>query len=406
MPGADCVRGTGGGATYPEQVRLAIWVLVLGPAMLLTATGWEAGLPARNLLLDAVGALILAVAGDRMGRTGATSVRRLAAWVGVAAGAVSLSYAGWARQPDVSWAMSTAWAAAVLAGLLMAHSAGRPALIGAAVMAAGAVAAPLTIDPSQALPEVLMMSTVVAVSLGVGAAVGNQRRVADAERRAAVIGERQALARELHDVIAHELTGIVVLAQAIGPEAQAGPLGPAVTRIEQAGRRALDQIRSLVATSASGDPAATSPPLSARGHPPEAPREAALVQTRRLVEEFAATSPARVRWTVEDPPDADGLDPAVALAVQRVVAEALTNVRRHAATASAVDVLVRPEGEDIVVQVGDDGHGGGLGPGNGSGLAGLTERALLVGGSATAGRDETGRWVVAARLPRRGQRGG
>lgn len=401
---AGCVRGTGGRATYPDEVRLAIWVLILGPAVLLSTTGWEAGFPARNLLIDALAALVIAAAGDRVGRTPPSSVRRLAGWVAVAGTAVALSVVAWDRQPDASWPISTAWAAAIAAGLLTAHPAGRPALIGAALLAAGAVLAPLTIDPPEALNESLMMSTVVAVSIGAGAAVRNQRRLADAERRAAVIGERQAMARELHDVIAHEISGIVVLAQAIGPQAQAGGVGPAVSRIEQAGRRALEQIRSLVATATPATPA-TAPTAPDAAPTPEPPRDGTLDETRRLVEEFAATTPADVRFVAGEPRDFDDLDPAVALAVHRVVAEALTNIRRHAATATRVDVLVRAEGDDIVVRVGDDGRGGGLGAGSGTGLSGLTERALLVGGSAGAGRDD-GRWVVQARMPRRGLREG
>jgi signal transduction histidine kinase len=88
--------------------------------------------------------------------------------------------------------------------------------------------------------------------------------------------------------------------------------------------------------------------------------------------------------------------PAVALTIYRVVQEALTNVTRHAGATTAV-IRVRPDREDVLVEVEDNGSGGVGVPGNG--ILGMNERARALGGSLTTGPREDGGFRVCARLP-------
>ncbi len=366
---------------------------MLGPAVALTLTGAEADLSHTVLAADAAGTLVLSGAAHTLGRSSDDpSGGRYLAVAAVAVIVTMLTGLVWRAGPDTGWGAATGWASAVLAGVVVAHSTRVVALVAAASATLCAIASPAIGGIEEAHSEALLMSTVAAVALGVGAGVANQRRLAVAQRHAAVVGERQAMARELHDVIAHEISGIVVLAQAIGPQAQAGGVGPAVTRIEQAGVRALQQIRTLVATARAGEA-----PGQDDGAPPESPREASWRDTTRLVDAFAATTTAEV--VRELPADDEPVDPALALAVHRIVAEALTNIRRHAATATTVGVRIHQGPGEWVITVTDDGFGGGLGAGSGAGLTGIRERAELVGGTARTGRSG-GLWVVEARLPR------
>jgi signal transduction histidine kinase len=98
-------------------------------------------------------------------------------------------------------------------------------------------------------------------------------------------------------------------------------------------------------------------------------------------------------------PDLDGLSPIVELTAYRVVQEALTNVVRHAG-AESVAVTVRRDGEALLVEVTDDGHGSGAGTGGaGLGLVGMRERAEALGGRVTAGPGPDGGYRVTATLP-------
>ncbi|OKI05299.1 two-component sensor histidine kinase [Streptomyces sp. CB02923] len=200
--------------------------------------------------------------------------------------------------------------------------------------------------------------------------------------------ERLELARELHDLVAHHVTGIVVQARAARFTSLSGPqAGAAFERIETSGGEALSAMRRLVRVLREG--AARNRPL------------AGLADVRTLTETYARTGPP-VALHIDE-----GLDeevPAeVAAAVHRIVREALTNIRKHAADATAVRIALRAVPSGLELRVADDGgHPARLSEqarGGGFGLAGLTERAAALGGRLTAGPAPEGGWEVRAVLP-------
>ncbi|GGP38949.1 sensor histidine kinase [Saccharothrix coeruleofusca] len=202
-----------------------------------------------------------------------------------------------------------------------------------------------------------------------------------AEIAAAQHAERIALARELHDVVAHYVTGIVVHAQAA--QAVPGAAQEVLPVIVHSGNEALTAMRRLVGTlrgDGAGAPAATSDLAE---------------DVRKVVEQSG--QPARV--TVELP---DEVPPSLARSVLRLVQESLTNTRKHAEGVSRVEVEVSTREGTVHVLVTDDGRGPRSAPVGGSGgfgLVGMRERVELLGGRFDAGPRESGGWRVRAELP-------
>jgi signal transduction histidine kinase len=202
-------------------------------------------------------------------------------------------------------------------------------------------------------------------------ALRNRREaIAEAARRAA--GEEQArLARELHDVIAHSLSVIVVQAAAADDVFDARPdqARAALRSIEGAGREALGDLRRLLA--------GEQPGLERLGELAE-PLRAAGLEVEIVVD---AGAPAEIEGSA-----------------YRIVQEALTNTLRHA-SASRAAVLVRADEGVLDIDVRDDGRGGAFADGAGRGIAGMRERAALLGGTLDAGPIPHGGFRVHARLP-------
>jgi signal transduction histidine kinase len=226
------------------------------------------------------------------------------------------------------------------------------------------------------------------VGWGVGAWL-RSTRAAEAERRRHVAeatraAERTRIARELHDVVAHHVTAMVVQAEA------ARYLTGAPDRLDQTlkavgdtGRRATTDLRHLLDL--------LNPDHGAESRTPPVGRLLTLVEQTR-----GAGQP--VAFTEEG-------TPAVAtgsadLVAYRVVQEGLTNALKHA-HGSRTEVRVRHRDSDITVEVGTDGGGSpsALGAGSGRGLAGLRERVDLLGGEFDAGPRTGGGFVVRARIP-------
>lgn len=240
---------------------------------------------------------------------------------------------------------------------------------------------------------------VLGVLFAVAVAAGLYLRWLDIQRvRAASDArrdERLDLARELHDLVAHYVTGIVVQAQAgqVVVDQQPAVARDALAQIERAGADALAAMRRMVGSLRSEHDPAIPPPVGSSG-------------LEELVAQHNALGlPVRL--------DLSGLDtttlPApVAASIHRIVLESLTNVRRHAVDVTVVDVIGRRDGDVAEIDVRDDGrqvvrHA--VSPG-GFGIVGMTERALALGGSLTAGpRDGGAGWQVLARLPLDGLEG-
>lgn len=195
---------------------------------------------------------------------------------------------------------------------------------------------------------------------------------------AAQNAERMALARELHDVVAHYVTAIVV-------HAQAGQLNREVDvlpAIAGAGTEALTAMRRLVGTmrdGSSGGPAASS---------------SLMDDVRVLAEESGL--PVRLSFDLEDV-----VPPELARSVLRLVQESLTNTQKHAAAVSSVDVTLSSSDGVLRLTVLDDGVASGVpvGGSGGYGLVGMRERVELLGGTFSAGRREPTGWTVRAELP-------
>ena len=230
--------------------------------------------------------------------------------------------------------------------------------------------------------------------LGFGAeALRNRReraaqaaRVQAEEARRRAGEQRMGVARELHDVLAHHISMISVQAGVALHLLDERPeqARVALTAIRQASRESLGELRSVLELLRNGDEAAPRSP---------APRLEAL---DALV---ARTTAAGLPVTLEVVGEPRELPAAVSLAAYRTVQEALTNVVRHAGTASAMVLLGYADAE-LTVQVDDDGPGAGApSAGSGSGLLGMAERAAALGGEVEAGPRPGGGFRVRARLP-------
>jgi signal transduction histidine kinase len=196
--------------------------------------------------------------------------------------------------------------------------------------------------------------------------------------------ERVALARELHDTVAHHVSAIAVQAQAGGVVAGLQPEKAAevLAAIESEASRTLAEMRSMVQVLREDDGVDYAP--------------------QRGVADLPAMARADGTPTVEVSLDGSvsALRPPVDAALYRLAQESLTNALRHARSATRVEIDVCREGEVVRLRVSDNGRTEpGAAPGPGFGLLGMTERAQLLGGSLSAGPGPDGGWVVEAVLP-------
>ncbi|RBO93994.1 sensor histidine kinase [Nocardia puris] len=196
--------------------------------------------------------------------------------------------------------------------------------------------------------------------------------------------ERVALARELHDIVAHHVSAIAVQAQAGGVVAGTQPEKAAevLSAIESEASRTLAEMRSMVRVLRADEGVDYSPPPGVADLPALARADAA--PTVEVSLDNSLTRLAR-------PVDA---------ALYRLAQESLTNAVRHARSATRVAIDVRREGDAVRLRVIDDGQTEpGPAPEPGFGLLGMAERAQLLGGSLSAGPGPEGGWVVEAVLP-------
>ncbi|MDP5314352.1 histidine kinase [Streptomyces poriferorum] len=236
--------------------------------------------------------------------------------------------------------------------------------------------------------EFVTFYLVLAFAWGAGAWLRSTRR-AEAERRRRVAedtraAERTRIARELHDVVTHHVTAMVVQAEAAryltaSPER----LDRTLTTVSDTGRRAITDLRHLL-------------DLLNPGHGAEA-RKPTVGKLLPLVEQTRRAGQT-VEFTEEGTPaESTG---SADLVAYRVVQESLTNALKHA-QGSLTSVHVRHSEREISVEVSTDGPGTrARGPGgSGRGLAGLRERVDVLGGEFSAGPRTGGGFVVRARIP-------
>ena len=219
--------------------------------------------------------------------------------------------------------------------------------------------------------------------------VAAARRELDLERERAdraAVEERLRISRELHDVLGHAMSVMVVQAGVAQHLLATRPdeAAQALARITETGRGSLDELRRLLSVIRDGDPSA-----------PSSQELVGLDALAALVDDVTAAGlPVRLSCDV-----GRGIPDGVQLAAYRIVQEALTNTLRHAGPATAT-VEVRHVGNDLQVEVTDDGIGAALPRGGaGRGLAGMRERVAVYGGTLTTGSGTDGGYRVAARIP-------
>lgn len=221
-----------------------------------------------------------------------------------------------------------------------------------------------------------------------GAAIRFSARIRSRDIDQAKAREREQLARELHDTVAHHVSGIAIQAQAGRAVAASDPQRAveALATIEDAATRTLTELRAIVGV---------------LRVPPDA--EFAPQPGMAEVEQLATDGQTRPCVEVTLAGELDDLSPAVGAAIYRLAQESITNARRHARHATQVTVAVTGDADQVRLTVDDDGSSGSTtrAPA-GYGLVGMRERATLLGGTFHAGPTPGRGWRVEANLPRTG----
>lgn len=209
------------------------------------------------------------------------------------------------------------------------------------------------------------------------------RRVSEAR-----LGERRQLARELHDTVAHHVSAIAIQAQAGRALGEKDPVAAiaVLQTIEEAASRSLDDMRRMVGVLRDPDSGAEMAP------------QAGLAELNDL----AASRPGRPPVEVELTGPLDDLSPTVEGSMFRLAQEAITNAQRHAKHATRITVAVCGDEHSVHLDVSDDGDPPPASRTPGFGLVGMTERALLLGGSLEAGPNDGRGWHVRATVPKSG----
>jgi signal transduction histidine kinase len=202
--------------------------------------------------------------------------------------------------------------------------------------------------------------------------------------------EREQLARELHDIVAHHVSAIAIQAQAGRVLAATRPRAAveALAVIEEAASRTLTELRVMVGALREGEAADLAP-------------QPGVADIDRLARQAGDKPPV----TVELTGDLTDLRPSLDAAIYRLAQESITNAIRHARHATRISVRVDGCGDCVRLTVCDDGdpshHGSGAPPG--FGLAGMAERVALLGGTLSAGPGPGRGWTVEAALPMHGR---
>jgi signal transduction histidine kinase len=212
-------------------------------------------------------------------------------------------------------------------------------------------------------------------------------RERDAQAQIAAAAERARIARELHDVVAHNVSVMVVQADGASYALDEDPEAArkALLAISQTGRTALTEMRRMLGVLRSADDAGTYAP------------QPGIEQLGDLLEQVRSTG-LPVTLTVEGVPRE--MPTGLALAVYRIVQESLTNTRKHGGTQVKASVALIYTDDCLVLRIVDNGRGGQApGDGMGHGLVGMRERAAAFGGTLVTGPHVSGGYAVEAILP-------
>lgn len=291
----------------------------------------------------------------------------------------------------VAWeGLHTAACVLLLPYSLFRWGSGGEAVIGLAIILASFLTA-ATAQPLN-LGEVVGGTMVLLFPAALGASVRYQDNSQLRAMEQTKLLEREQLARELHDTVAHHVSAIAVQAQAGRSVAASRPAAAvdALKIIEEEASRTLVEMRTIVGA------------LRQHGAADLAPQSGVA-----NIERLARNSSDRLRVDVELEGDLDDLAPSVDAAIYRLAQESITNTMRHARHATRINVRIDGDGERVRLTVRDDGELSRFGDGSGRryGLLGMAERAKLLGGSLHAGPHPDRGWTVDAVLPKKGAAG-
>jgi len=262
----------------------------------------------------------------------------------------------------------------------------RRALWGPVIMLPGVVAyfAGVKTAVPPAVPAAVVFAWLLVWAVGYAGARRRDRQEDDRRlmRRDAVLDERHRVARELHDLIGHTMSVMLVRTGAARMVLDRDPdkAREILAGVEQSGREALDELDRVLGVLRRDD---------------DTDRQPGLAELPRLVER---TGEAGMAVTVRVDPPQPNLPGSIDLSAYRIVQEGLTNAFRHGRASSAA-VVVRCDGRRVQVEVTDDGLGPPVGYQPGRGLTGIAERVAVFGGTVVHGRGDEGGFRIRAVLP-------
>jgi signal transduction histidine kinase len=248
-------------------------------------------------------------------------------------------------------------------------------------------------DPTHTAGDYVFTPALFAIAWLAGFALRERSAQAEAaEERAeqaaqlAVAEERTRIARELHDIVAHAVSVMVLQAGAVRHRLPAGDDEDALRDVERTGRMALTEMRRLLGA------------MRREGDEVELGPQPGLGELDPLLDAFRRAG-LPVQLMVDG--RAVGLPRALDLSAYRIIQEGLTNALKHA-DATRADVVVRYGARELQIDVRDNGRGPVASDGLGHGLVGIRERVRIYGGEMTTGTVNGGGFVLSARLPLEG----
>ena len=284
---------------------------------------------------------------------------------------------------------------ALLPYALFRWGSGRHAAIGMAIIVTTAVTSSVTALLTDPSAEVVAEAVIggglfLALPAALGALVRYERHARLGEIEHVKLLEREQLARELHDSVAHHISAIVIQAQAGHTVAASHPeaAADALEVIEEEATRTLAEMRLMVRALRGDEGAGLAPQRGVAD-----------------IEQLARNTGDTPHIDVQLSGDLDDLPRSVDTAIYRLAQESITNAVRHARNVSRVHVSVTGDATDVHLAVTDDGDPSPtMRPTSGYGLVGMNERATLLGGTLSAGPSPSRGWRVEAAIPRSGSR--
>ncbi|MFC7718967.1 sensor histidine kinase [Nonomuraea recticatena] len=270
---------------------------------------------------------------------------------------------------------------------LFRWGAGREAVIGLAIILGRAFLSAVVDHPG--LGDLIGGLAILFSAVALGLAFRYRARARRRELDHVKLLEREQLARDLHDTVAHHVSAMAIRAQAGIATSATRPSAAteALVLIESEASRALAEMRALVRVLRQDQPADLAPG-----------------QHIADLERLAGRARSGPSVDVEIHGDVDDLRPSVGTAIYRLAQESVTNALRHARHATRIEVRVSADDTSVRLRVSDDGDPSSVpaAPSQGYGLIGMAERADLHGGTCEAGPNPDRGWTVTAVLPRKG----